>query len=59
MTARILTLPRLALLIPMLISGCGDSSVHNEQTASDMVTSNVGKIRIHIDGFKKSKSGAT
>lgn len=44
----------------LLISGCGDSTVPDESSSNGPAASaSLSTVRIHIDGFKKSKSGAT
>ena len=44
----------------LLVSGCGDSTVPDESSKTRPAASaTLSTIRIHIDGFKKSKSGAT
>lgn len=45
----------------ILVIGCGpdESTPDASSTDSASVVSNQATVRIHIDGFKKSKSGAT
>ncbi len=43
----------------LIISGCGDDSMPENDSGSTVASESVSSVRIHIDGFKKSKSGAT
>lgn len=50
----------LTMISLLFISGCGDSTVPEESPGNGPTASaSVSTVRIHIDGFKKSKSGAT
>lgn len=50
----------LTMISLLFINGCGDSTVPEESTNTRTAASaSVSTVRIHIDGFKKSKSGAT
>jgi len=46
--------PSLIILSALFAGGCGGAS-HDEPST----TAKIETIRIHVDGFKKSKSGAT
>lgn len=49
----------LTLVGLLTIAGCGDDSMLDDGAVHDDSTKSVSSVRIHIDGFKKSKSGAT
>ena len=54
------TLTGLTLLGLLALAGCGDDSMPDESTRGDRkADGGVRSVRLHIDGFKKSKSGAT
>lgn len=44
-----------------VVTGCGsdEPAPNSSSTDSAAVASNQTTVRLHIDGFKKSKSGAT
>lgn len=43
----------------LMIAGCGEDSMSENDTDHAVKSETLSSVRIHIDGFKKSKSGAT
>ena len=46
-------------MVGFLIAGCGDDSMPENNTERTVTSETLSSVRIHIGGFKKSKSGAT
>ena len=43
----------------LMIAGCGEDSMSENDTDHAVKSETLSSVRIHIEGFKKSKSGAT
>lgn len=43
----------------LMIAGCGEDSIPENDADRAVTSRSLSSVRIHIDGFKKSKSGAT
>ena len=58
---RRIVLARVSILVALMPVGCGSSQDPQAQRDSGAAAQNIAQIKsvaIHIDGFKRSKSGA-
>lgn len=53
------TMTSLTLFGLLTVAGCGDTSMIEGDKSDTVSTEPLTTARFHIDGFKKSKSGAT